>query len=380
MLRALIDLLRMTPSPTRLAPAAASFGSAGPATVATVRTMPARTPLAAPAQVDRVRFSVIIPLHNKARYVRSTLDSVLAQTAVDFEVIVVDDGSTDEGPDIVAAIADPRLRLVRQANAGVSVARNLGIALARGDWVAFLDADDWHHPRYLEHLQQAHERHPEADAVACRFVTFTDGEAVSPMAWQVPAGPAPVELITDLPTRWMRGPTLFTGSVAVRRSLLQRMQPCFPPGESFGEDLDLWFRVAERTPIALVHAPLAAYRTDVGGSLSARHDVSQLPPWVERMLDRVRSGSLPDHRSRSALDYIAQLKIDMARHAVCEGRRADALRWLWSARRIMLSKRWWFTASMIVCWPGHMVRSYMMRTRRNPLQADPALRGPARAA
>ncbi|WP_338050735.1 glycosyltransferase family 2 protein [Ramlibacter algicola] len=368
----MIDLLRMNPSTSRFAatftPASPAGGSPGPAERPRRDAGP-RAP---------VHFSIVIPLHDKARYVMATLGSVLAQTDPDFEVIVVDDGSRDEGPDLVAAIQDPRVRLVRQANAGVSVARNLGISLARGEWVAFLDADDWHHPRYLEQLRRAQQAAPDADVVASRFVTFTDAQAMAaPLAWQVPDGDVPVERINDLPTRWMQGPTLFTGSVAVRRSLLDRMQPCFPPGESFGEDLDLWFRVGERSPIALVHAPLAAYRTEVGGSLSARHDPRELPPWVERMRERVRSGSLPAHRARSALVYISQMKIDMARHAVVRGERLAALRWLWAARRIVRTKRWWFTAFMILSWPGSLVRGYMDRTRASPLPPEGASAGTA---
>ena len=87
--------------------------------------------------------SVVIPLYNKADYIRRTLDSILAQTVDDFEVLVVDDGSTDEGPSIVESYDDPRFRLIRQDNAGPGAARNHGIRQARGLWIAPLDADDF---------------------------------------------------------------------------------------------------------------------------------------------------------------------------------------------------------------------------------------------
>ncbi|RYY49747.1 MAG: glycosyltransferase family 2 protein, partial [Comamonadaceae bacterium] len=107
------------------------------------------------------RFSIIVPLHNKAPYIGVTLASALAQDWQDFEVIVVDDGSTDEGAAIVAAIPDPRIRLVCQANAGVSVTRNRAIDLARGEWTVFLDADDWQHPAYLAQLVATQQAHPD---------------------------------------------------------------------------------------------------------------------------------------------------------------------------------------------------------------------------
>ena len=81
-----------------------------------------------------MKFSIVIPLYNKATYIRSTIESALAQSFTDFEVIVVDDGSTDGGAEQVAALTDPRLTLVRQTNAGVSAARNQGIAFLYDYW------------------------------------------------------------------------------------------------------------------------------------------------------------------------------------------------------------------------------------------------------
>lgn len=93
--------------------------------------------------------SVIIPTYNYARYLGEAIDSALGQTLAPLEVIVVDDGSTDDTPELLAAYGD-RIRVLRQKNAGVAVARNSGIAAARGEYVAFLDADDTWLPRKLE--------------------------------------------------------------------------------------------------------------------------------------------------------------------------------------------------------------------------------------
>src|SRR3989442_12041514 len=96
-----------------------------------------------------MRVSVIIPLFNKAPYIERALSSVAAQTYRDFELIVIDDGSTDEGPRVVEAFNDLPIRLIRQENAGPGAARNRGLGLAQGELVAFLDADDEWLPSYL---------------------------------------------------------------------------------------------------------------------------------------------------------------------------------------------------------------------------------------
>lgn len=306
-----------------------------------------------------MKFSIVIPLYNKAPYIAHTIESVLTQTLTDHEVIVVDDGSSDGGAELVAAMTDQRLRLLRQANAGVSVARNRGIEQARGEWIVLLDADDWHHPRFLASLVAAQETYPQADAVATQFVHVPDNGCNLPPPWPEIKNLLDVELITDLPTRWMEGPTLTTGSVAIRTARLQQMQPCFPAGESQGEDMDLWFRIAEQTPIALVKAPLLAYRRAVKGSLTEDHDRALfLYPAIQRMQERALSGALSGQQRRSALRFVAQHKISQARHAITSGQRLEAVHWLIRGRHAAGGKRWWVTALMTLFFPKRLVRTW----------------------
>jgi len=306
-----------------------------------------------------MKFSIVIPLYNKAAYVSDTIGSVLAQTFTDFEVVVVDDGSSDGGAELVAAMTDSRLRLIRQANAGVSVARNHGVEQARGEWVVFLDADDWQHPLFLASLVQAQQTYPQADTVASQFMLVSQNDGKCVPSWPALQDVLDMELITDLPTRWMQGPTLCTGSVAARKTRLQQMQPCFPPGESQAEDLDLWFRLAEQTPVALVHAPLLAYRVEVRGSLSGGHVMPtspfSLPTFHERILARIASGGMSAQQRRSALRFLAQQDLDIARHAAVSGSRLRGCLWLARGFRAATTKRWWLTATMLLLWPGKLI-------------------------
>lgn len=124
--------------------------------------------------------SVIMPVYNAASHVEAAVMSVLSQTFADLELIAVDDGSTDGSPDRVAAIAarDRRLRLVHRENGGVSAARNLGLQLARGEFVAFIDHDDCYLPSFLEKLVSA-MRATHADMARCGRITIRqDGDAV----------------------------------------------------------------------------------------------------------------------------------------------------------------------------------------------------------
>jgi len=302
-----------------------------------------------------MKFTVLIPLYNKASYIRNTLESVLAQTFTDFEVLVIDDGSTDAGGKIVAEFSDHRIRLIHQRNAGVSAARNRGIAEARGDWVAFLDADDWQHPAFLAGLVSAQIACPQARAVATDFFRFPHTEGAWPPSWSLPGGQPVIERITDLFSRWMHGPSLCSSAVAVRRDLLQAMQPCFPVGESVGEDLDLWFRLSEETPIALIHLPLAAYREAVAGSLSTQHKISCVPPFFERIRNRALSEQMTPSQRRSALWLVAQHEVTLARMAVTAGQRTLGLRWLLRGRHAARGRRWWLTLAMTLFFPDLLV-------------------------
>ena len=297
-----------------------------------------------------MKFSVVIPLYNKAPFIACTLGSVLAQRWTDFEVVVVDDGSSDDGPAQVVRLAqqDARIRLVQQPNAGVAAARNRGIDAARGEWVAFLDADDWWHPDFLATLVQVQQHCPQADTVAAGLVFLPHEEAQWPPRWQVAAGPPRIERIDCLARRWMQGPTLSSSSTAVRRQRLMQMQPCFPPGESQGEDLDLWFRLSEQAPIALAHTPLAAYRVEVEGSLSAGHPVRGLAPFLQRLRQRAGSGGMRPEWRRATLLLVAQHELSLARLLLAAGHRREALGWLWDARIALAHRRWWGTLVLLL--------------------------------
>lgn len=190
--------------------------------------------------------TVIIPLYNKATSIANALDSVLAQTYQDFEVVVVDDGSTDDGTAIVDAYTDSRIRLIRQENAGVSAARNRGIAEARGEYVAFLDADDEWMPEFLAEIVALQKEFPASRAQATRYVQCQNGTHKDIILNRIPFNGVRGVLANYFEVTNYSNPPVWTGAVCIERTLLQEIGG-FPLGVKSGEDLLTWARIAVHT-------------------------------------------------------------------------------------------------------------------------------------
>jgi len=237
--------------------------------------------------------SVIIPLYGVEKYVFATVQSVLAQTYENFELILVDDGSPDCSVEICRRFTDPRIKILRQENQGPAAARNLGIRHAKGDYIAFLDGDDLWLPnkltKHIEHLESS----PNVGVSFCRSVLID--EAGQPLGiYQL----SPLEDITllDLLCRTPIG----NGSVPVmRRELLDaiRFDSPFEASASYfnpdrrlhpSEDVECWVRIALTTPwqIAGIPEALTLYRINSDGC-SAKL-LKKLNSW-ERMLEQVHT-------------------------------------------------------------------------------------------
>lgn len=256
--------------------------------------------------------SVVIPLFNKAAYVAEAIRSVLDQGLDAHEIIVVDDGSTDGGAEIVEAMAAPKLKLISQANSGVSVARNRGIDEASGDYIAFLDADDRYRPGYLVGIAGLISEFPEAGVYCSAYTSFWD-DGTRLVRRMKGARPESAMLVSDFYLAWSKAAFTCTNAIVVSRSLLDDPALRFPPGQTLGEDHDLWLRLIERTPMAYLDAALVDYRKGVAGSATQSGLVLTILPCYQRLHDRLASGAIPSHLRRGARRLLASHLLNIAR-------------------------------------------------------------------
>jgi hypothetical protein len=200
--------------------------------------------------------SVVIPLFDKAHTIERTLESVWRQSVPACQVIVVDDGSTDGGGELVQRMAHPRLHVVRQPNRGVSAARNLGIELATSPLIALLDADDEWDETHLADLLETSERFPDAVAVGTAFRRRDARGRIRLQRLPVASHPYLIEDYLGFCSSFE--PAFWSSAVAVKRAPLVRSGG-FPVGVTHGEDLVTWARLSCEGPVGFCPRVSATY-------------------------------------------------------------------------------------------------------------------------
>jgi glycosyltransferase involved in cell wall biosynthesis len=246
-------------------------------------------------------FSIIIPLYNKSEYIEKCLHSVINQTFQDFEVIVVNDGSTDDGVEKVKKIISQstrseaesftddkrsggqraqgtehraqskynlasktnslQIKLLTQPNSGVSTARNNGVKAAKFNYIAFLDADDWWEPTYLEEMRNLIEEFPEAGLYGSGYYLNKNGRKRIAKIGVEPGFEKGIINYCRVYAKTLCMP-LWTGAVVIPRKVFES-ENGFRPELKLGEDFDLWLRTASRYPVILLNKPLACYNQDI---------------------------------------------------------------------------------------------------------------------
>jgi glycosyltransferase involved in cell wall biosynthesis len=220
-------------------------------------------------------FSVVIPVHNKLHTLRRTVESALQQGFADFELIVVDDGSSDRSLEALEGLADSRIRLIEQDNRGPGPARNAGAAAARAEWIAFLDADDWWFGDHLSELDRIRRAHPAAGLIGTAYGYSRLGSP--PMRKEARSRIAAIDYFGAI-GRGERA--LFTSSAAISKQvwLEEGGFADFPSGQ----DSELWVRIALRHQVAVSSRVTTLYVRGTGGITE-----SQKTRWLRKPLDSI---------------------------------------------------------------------------------------------
>jgi glycosyltransferase involved in cell wall biosynthesis len=301
-----------------------------------------------------MKISVVIPTYNRASVIGGTIDSIAHQTLCPHEIIVVDDGSTDETRAIVEQLSlkeSPlrgRIRYIYQENQGKSVALNRGLSQVSGDWIAYDDSDDvWLHDK-LARQRVALEHFPDCGACVTNTAYGDSGITTFEIAGARYAG----EIGRLQDARWFVRPThgVMMQTVVVRTDVMTRTGP-FDPRLRVGQDADFLFRLSLETPICYVNAPLVALdRTPDPSRLTVRFpmlDVSRLE-LTEHMLQQWRSlAPANDPRLQQALrSRLTEIRSAKANQLLHAGRATEACGALAAALQD------WFTLPVALKWIG----------------------------
>ncbi len=270
--------------------------------------------------------SVVIPLYNKGLYIKRAISSVLAQTIQGFEIIVIDGGSTDEGPAIVQEINDTRIHFLVQKGKGVSNARNEAVSFAKSDFIAFLDADDEWMPVHLETILKLRKSYPQAGAYATAYKILEAGGKIRWANYRA-IPPAPWEGL--IPNYFRSGALgeypVWTSVVGIPKKIFLEMGG-FPEDSWFGEDADLFGKIALKYPIAFSWSLGAIYHWDALNRTCNRLYPLDAEPFVKTALNAIENGKVPKEMLNDLKEYIAKKELVRASRNLVEGRREESLK------------------------------------------------------
>jgi glycosyltransferase involved in cell wall biosynthesis len=272
--------------------------------------------------------SVLMPARNARSTIKEAMDDVLAQTHRNLELIVVDDGSSDDTAVIAAQVRDPRVRLVTRSSAGVAASLNFGISISRGEMLARMDADDRCHPERLEKLLRAFARDPRLAVVGTAALLW-DPRADRAEQHLMPTGDSALQYWLVFYSRFFHGSTMY------RRSAIEAVGGYRPELEP-AEDYDLWLRLSERFRVGNLPELLYTLRLH-DASVSAKRGQEQLAATARARRSAIaRREGRADRYGATLDDRVAVGNLGELRH------RFHRLIWAWAllrSRQLRASQR-----------------------------------------
>ncbi|HMK45961.1 MAG TPA: glycosyltransferase [Methanocella sp.] len=257
--------------------------------------------------------SIVIPLYNKGPHIAKTLNSVFNQTFQDFEIIIVDDGSTDNGVEVVRGFSDPRIKLFQQKNQGPSAARNRGVEETSANMVAFLDADDEWTPAHLETILRLRKKYPDAGLYATSYqIYISETDIRTPDYRHIPDSPWE-GLLPDYFKSGALGDAPANSSVTGIPKRIFLEAGGFPVGYWYGEEHCLLGKIALKYPVAFSRSVGMIYHTDASNRSGNRlPPTDHEEPFIKIAREAMREGKVPQEYVESLTEYINRKELTRA--------------------------------------------------------------------
>lgn len=302
-------------------------------------------------------FSVIIPVFNGEKFIEKAIASVFAQTVSDWELVIVNDGSTDNTLSVLEKYKDnEKIKIISKENEGVSVARNTGVKNSKGDYIAFLDADDVWHENHLEVVKALIEKYPDAGLIGTfTRVELVNQEVISECAYF--SGKSEEVYLEDFFAEYHKDKSakMFTVITTVVSRQAFDKSGGFPAGCKIGEDLELSLVIAAYYPVVLSPVATATYKKE--NSIATR-TVSFDPDWgfFERVHKLYADESIAQSKKENIKKVMEWFSMRRCRHYLIEGKRDKAKQVHRNMDKTVISKKDYLINVVLLSMPKALVR------------------------
>lgn len=305
-------------------------------------------------------YSVVIPLYNKKSHISRAIKSVINQTFPNFELIVVDDGSTDFSVDEVKKFNDIRIRLIQQPNLGVSAARNKGIKEAFYDYIAFLDADDAWKPDFLFNMSQLIEKYPEAGAYATGYEIKANERNLTRCIEELPNDW--VGIVDDYFKHSINKPLITASSVVIPKKVFFDIG-LFDEHLKRGEDLDMWLRIALNYKIAFTNKVCSIYYHD-SDNRACKKEIKLEYSISDYAEEKLKKGRTAKYYSFYFEEYMIRLIIGKARYYIRLNKRKEARKLLLKYKKTKCNREYLVKTYILSLLPSWLIGAIRSLRRR----------------
>ncbi len=297
-------------------------------------------------------FSVVVPLYNKERHIVDAIQSILQQTYEKFEIIIVNDGSTDNSLSVLKVITDSRVKIISQKNAGVSAARNKGIQNSRFDYIAFLDADDEWEPFFLQEIYELINKFPDTGWYATGYAYKEHGKLKN----VIPNNLEEKKNLVDFFQYSLFDLLIHIDSVVIKKSALKEIGT-FPEGIVYGEDQDLFSRLALKYELAYSGKIGTCYNLDGDNRACNNVKLPKLWPFLRENNNLLQNIKLNEEKRFYIDEFITKRMINRARALKQNGKTVEAIQLLLKYKDTTLLKKMWIKSFFYCLLPYKTLRT-----------------------